>query len=227
MESLTLSSDVKPVEVITPTEVKTPEPTADIEVAAEANGDEQIDKTTEKDEQSRTSALKSWLKRLLLRDTNEWKDQDLEVWQVDISLHFTATPGKRHRKLDIDDRQIRSSLAQITSHRKWRKAPELIDQYASLDQRVRRRIDEAIDAAKRSSTRETTWVAMSVTNDPSKTRAVVQAEASISLFFRLGQEVEPIYVVDMDRGKATFPYASCATIEVRKRKRCFHTLETR
>ncbi|KIL94129.1 hypothetical protein FAVG1_02691 [Fusarium avenaceum] len=211
---LTLSSDVKPVEVITPTEVKTPEPTAGIEVAAEANGDEQVDKTTDKDEQSRLSALKSWLRRLLLRDTNEWKDQDLEVWQVDISLHFTVTPGKRHRKLDIDDRQIRSSLAQITSHRKWRKAPELIDQYASLDQRVRRRIDEAIDAAKRSSTREMTWVAMSVNNDPSKTWAVVQAEASISLFFRLGQEVEPIYVVDMDRGKATFPYASCATIEM-------------
>jgi hypothetical protein len=207
--------DVKPVEVITPTEVKTPEPTTNIEVAAETTEEEQIDNMiVEKNEPSLTSAFKSWLKRLLLRDTNEWTDQDLEVWQVDIGLPFPEPPSKRHRKLEIDDRQIRSSLAQATSHRKWKKAPELIEQYASLDQRVRRQIDKAIEAAKKSSYRETTWIAMSVTNDPSKSRAVIQAEASISLFFRLGQEVEPIYIIGPPNGKIPFPYASCETLEM-------------
>lgn len=218
-----MSSDAKPVEVVAPAEVKTPEPTTDIEVAAEANEDEQIDKTIGRDEKSLKSAFKSWLKRLLLPDTDEWKDQDLEVWQVDISLQSSGSSSKGHRKLDIDDRQIRSSLAQVTSHRRWRKRPELIDQYGSLDKRVRQRIDKAIDTAKQSSSRETTWIAMSITNDPLKTRAVIQPEASISLFFRLGQEVEPIYILDMERRKVPFPYASCATLEVGKRKGCLHT----
>jgi hypothetical protein len=219
---------MKPVEVITPTEVKTPEPTTNIEVAAETTEEEQIDNMiVEKNEPSLTSAFKSWLKRLLLRDTNEWTDQDLEVWQVDIGLPFPEPPSKRHRKLEIDDRQIRSSLAQATSHRKWKKAPELIEQYASLDQRVRRQIDKAIEAAKKSSHRETTWIAMSVTNDPSKSRAVIQAEASISLFFRLGQEVEPIYIIGPPNGKIPFPYASCETLEVRKRTKCPYMLQIR
>lgn len=225
MESLTLSSDVKPVEVVIPTEVKAPEPTSGGEVAAEANGDEQVDKTIEKDEQSLARAFKSWLKRLLLPDTDEWKDQDIEVWQVDISLQYSGSSSKGHRKLNIDDRQIRSSLAQVTSHRRWRKRPELIDQYGALDERVRQRIDKAIDTAKQSNSRETTWIAMSITDDPFKTRAVIQPEASISLFFRLGQEVEPIYILDMERRKVPFPYASCATLEVGKRKECLHTLK--
>ncbi|KAH6954637.1 hypothetical protein DER45DRAFT_570791 [Fusarium avenaceum] len=210
--------DVKPVEVVIPTEVKTPEPTKDIEVAVEANDDEQVDnKPVGKDEQSLTSAFKSWLKRVFLPDTEDWKDQDLEVWQVDISLQYGGTSSKGHRKLDIDDRQIRSSLAQATSHRRWRKRPELIEQYGSLDKRVRQRIDKAIDAAKQTSSRERTWIAMSVTNEPFKIRATIQAEASISLFFRLGQEVEPIYILDMGGGrKVPFPYASFATFEMMK-----------
>lgn len=227
-KALTLSSDVKTVEVVTSAEVKTPEPTTNIEVAAEANEDEQIDnKIIGKDEHSLTSAFKSWLKRLLLPDTHEWKDQDLEVWQVDISLQFSGASSKGHRKLDIDDRQILSSLAQTTSCRKWKKRPELIEQYASLDQRVRRRIDEAIDAAKQSSSRERTWIAMSIINEPFKTRAFIQPEVSISLFFRLGQEIEPIYILDAQRGKIPLPYASCSTPEVGKRTSCLDMLQTR
>lgn len=226
VESLTTSSDAKPVEVVTPTEVKTPEPTTDIEVAVEANDDEQVDnKPVGKDEQSLTNAFKSWLKRLFLADKEEWKDQDLEVWQVDISLQYSGSSSKGHRKLDIDDRQIRSSLAQVTSHRRWRKRPELIEQYGSLDKRVRQRIDKAIDTAKQSSSRERTWIAMSVTNEPFKIRETIQAEASISLFFRLGQEVEPIYILDMGGRKVPFPYESFATFEVGKRTRCLDTLK--
>jgi hypothetical protein len=233
-KALTLSSDEKTVEAVTSTEVKTPEPTMSIAVTAEANEDEQIDnKAVGKDEQSLTSAFKSWLKRLLLPGTEEWKDQDLEVWQVDISLQFSGTPNKGHRKLDIDDRQVLSSLVQTTSRRKWKKRPELIEQYASLDQRVRHRIDEAIDAAKQSSSRERTWIAMSIINEPFKrmadkeTRAFIQPEVSISLFFRLGQEVEPIYILDAQRGNTPLPYASCATLEVGNRTSCLYMLQTR
>jgi hypothetical protein len=227
-KALTLSSDVNAVEAIISTEVKTLEPTTGIEVAAETNEDDQIDnKTVGKDEQTLTSAFKTWLKRLLLPGTHEWKDQDLEVWQVDVSLQFSDTKNKGHKRLDIDDRQILSSLAQTTSCRKWKKRPELIEQYASLDQRVRHRIDEAIDAAKQSSSRERTWIAMSIINEPFKIQAFIQPEVSISLFFRLGQEVEPIYILDAQKGNIPLPYASCSTLEVRNRTSCLNILQTR
>lgn len=58
---------------------------------------------------------------------------------------------------------------------------------------------------------------MSTASPPLKNRyeAVVQTDASICLFFRLGDEVEPIHVVELHTGKRlTFPYASCKDLDV-------------
>ncbi|KAM0279279.1 hypothetical protein ACHAO9_011781 [Fusarium lateritium] len=211
--------DWKPVESITPIEAKGSGPTADVEVAAEASQDEPTDdKALDKQEETLASILKSWIKRVLLRGARDvWKDQDLEVWQVDMSVQ-SLIASNRCRKLDIDDRQIRSTLASLPSRRSWRKRPQLIEQYASLDQRVRQRIDEAIDAAHTSSPRERSWIAMSTVNGPFQrqgvkgTRVIIQPEVSISLFFRLGREMECIYVRDTTGTMNCFPYASCKTI---------------
>ncbi|KAM0233536.1 hypothetical protein ACHAP5_010412 [Fusarium lateritium] len=211
--------DLKHVEITTPIEAKGPGLTANLEVAAEASQDEHTDdKPGEKQEESLTSIFKTWIKRLLSPGSrDEWKDQDLEVWQVDMSVK-SPIASKRPRKLDIDDRQIRSTLASLSSRSSWRKRPQLIEQYASLDQCVRQRIDEAVDTANTSSPRERMWIAMSTVNGTFQRQGVkgaqviIQPEVSISLFFRLGQEMECISVIDTMGTMNCFPYVSCKTI---------------
>ncbi|RKL37938.1 hypothetical protein BFJ72_g7398 [Fusarium proliferatum] len=179
----------------------------------------QIDQEPAKEHgSSLLTTTRNWIKRILMPGSHdEWKDQDLEVWQIDLGAHFNSksTPAQTFKRLELDDKHVRSALSQATSKSRWRKRPGLLEQYDALDQRVRQRIDDGIDAAKQSSARERTWIAMSITSSPSKTRseAAIQAHASISLFFRLGDEVEPIQVFEPYSGKRfTFPYASCKDI---------------
>lgn len=164
------------------------------------------------------TATRDWIKRIVMPGSHhEWKDQDLEVWQIDLAAHFNSIPIKTFKRLELDDKHVRSALSQATSKSRWRKRPGLLEQYDSLDQRVRQRIDDGIDAAKQSSARERTWIAMSTASPPLKNRpeAVVQTDASICLFFRLGDEVEPIHVVELHTGKKlTFPYTSCKDLDV-------------
>ncbi|KAM0201022.1 hypothetical protein ACHAQI_011438 [Fusarium lateritium] len=134
------TGDLKPVESITPIEAKGPEPIANVEVPAEASQDEPTDdKALDGREENLASILKSWIKRLFSPGPrDEWKDQDLEVWQVDVSAQ-SLIASKKCRKLDIDDRQVRSTLVSLSSRGSWRKRPQLIEQYASLDHRPQRK----------------------------------------------------------------------------------------
>lgn len=220
--------EIKPVETIPPAETQSPELSKDIEVLPDTT-EETTSTPTQKDQQpakepgpSLLTATRDWIKRIVMPGSHdEWKDQDLEVWQIDLAAHFNSIPIKTFKRLELDDKHVRSALSKATSKSRWRKRPGLLEQYDSLDQRVRQRIDDGIDAAKQSSARERTWIAMSTTSPPLQNRpeAVVQTDASICLFFRLGDEVEPIHVVELHTGKRlTFPYASCKDLDsLRKR----------
>lgn len=222
--------EVKPVETVPISQAPALELPKDTEVSVDTNAETtskptQIDQqSTEEHGSSLMTAARNWIKRILMPGSHdEWKDQDLEVWQIDLGAQFNSnsTPGKTFKRLELDDKHVRSALAQVNSKYRWRKRPELLDQYDSLDHRVRQRIDEAIDAAQRSSPRERTWIAMSITNPQFKNRsgAAVPADASISLFFRLGNDVDPIHVFEPHSGNTiTFPYASCKDLNLLRKR---------
>ncbi|KAF4499318.1 hypothetical protein FAGAP_4523 [Fusarium agapanthi] len=215
--------DVKPIETM-PTPTPALEESKDTEVSADTY-EETTTKLSPVDQEltnahgsSLMTATRNWIKRNLMPH-DEWKDQDLEVWQIDFGSHFNSNnmSTKTFKRLELDGKHVRTALSKATSKCRWRKRPELLEQYDSLDQRVRQRIDEAIDEAKQSSPRERIWIAMSIASPPVKNRpeAAVQADASISLFFRLGDEVEPIHVFEPLSGKKlTFPYAACKDLKL-------------
>ncbi|RKL00225.1 hypothetical protein BFJ71_g5713 [Fusarium oxysporum] len=220
--------EIKPVETIPITQTPALELPKDTEVSADTTA-ETTSKPTQIDQEpikehgsSLITATRNWIKRILMPGSHdEWKDQDLEVWQIDLGAHFNSIPSKTFKRLELDDKHVRSALSQVTSKSRWRKRPELLEQYDSLDQRVRQRIDEGIDAAKQSSPRERTWIAMSIASPSFKhlngrrSEAAVQADASISLFFRLGDEVEPIHVFEPHSGrKLTFPYEAYKNLDL-------------
>ncbi|EXL90798.1 hypothetical protein NOF04DRAFT_19456 [Fusarium oxysporum II5] len=212
--------EIKPVETMPVTQTPALELSKDTEVSPDTTAETtskptQIDQKSIKEHgSSLITATRNWIKRILVPGSHdEWKGQDLEVWQIDLGAHLNSVPSKTFKRLELDDKHVRSALSQVTSKSRWRKRPELLEQYDSLDQRVRQRIDEGVDAAKQSSSRERTWIAMSIASPPFKHRngrrseAAIQADASISLFFRLGDEVEPIHVFEPYSGKKlTFPY---------------------
>ncbi|KAF5562316.1 hypothetical protein FNAPI_3212 [Fusarium napiforme] len=217
--------EIEPVENMPVTQTPALDLSKDTEVAADTNAETTSNPTlidqepTKEHSSSLMTATRNWIKRNLVPGSHhEWKDQDLEVWQIDLGAHFSSNSKatKTFKRLELDDKHVRSALSKATSKSRWRKRPELLEQYDSLDGRVRQRIDEAIDAANQSSSRERTWIAMSIP------KAAVQADASISLFFRLGNEIEPIYVFEPHSGrKLTFPYASCKDLDsLRKRLSC-------
>ncbi|KAF4435174.1 hypothetical protein FACUT_7362 [Fusarium acutatum] len=222
--------EIKPVETTPITQTPTLELTKDTGESADTSPETtskptQIDQEPAKEHSSGLMvAARNWIKRNLVPGLHdEWKHQDLEVWQIDLGAHFNSnsTPSKTFKRLELDDKHVRSALLKATSKCRWIKRAELLEQYDSLDQCVRQRIDEAIDAAKQSSSRERTWIAMSITSPSFKIRseAAVQADASISLFFRLGDEVEPIHVFEPHSGrKLTFPYASCKDLDLLRKR---------
>ncbi|ENH71316.1 hypothetical protein FOC1_g10006173 [Fusarium oxysporum f. sp. cubense race 1] len=220
--------EIKPVETMPITQTPALELPKDTEVSADTTA-ETTSKPTQIDQEpikehgsSLITATRNWIKRILMPGSHdEWKDQDLEIWQIDLGAYFNSVPSKTFKRLELDDKHVRSALSQVTSKSRWRKRPELLEQYDSLDQRVRQQIDEGIDAAKQSSPRERTWIAMSIASPSFKhlngrrSEAAVQADASISLFFRLGDEVEPIHVFEPHSGrKLTFPYEAYKNLDL-------------
>ncbi|KAF5615418.1 hypothetical protein F52700_13388 [Fusarium sp. NRRL 52700] len=224
----TTVEEVTPVGTRPITPTQTVELAKDTEVSAEADAEAitnqpPVDREPAKEHESGLmTAARDWIKRKLMPGSHdEWNGQDLEVWQIDLGAHFSSEASKTFKRLELDDRHVRSALSQATPKSRWRKRPGMVEQYDSLDQRVRQRIDEAIDEAKQSSSRERIWIAMSIAKPPFKNRleAAVQADASISLFFRLGEDVEPIHVLEPQSGrKLTVPYASCKDLNVLRKR---------
>ncbi|KAG5810451.1 hypothetical protein H9Q71_005472 [Fusarium xylarioides] len=223
--------ETKPVDVMPIIQTPALELPKETEVSADTNAETtskptQIDQEPIKEHNSSlVTAVRNWIERHFMPGSqDEWKDQDLEVWQIDLGAHFdsNSTADKRFKRLELDDKHVRSALSQATSSKyKWRKRPELLEQYDSLDQCVRQRIDDGIDAANQSSPRERTWIAMSIASPALRkiSKAAVQADASISLFFRLGDEVEPIHIFEPHSGKKlTFPYASCKDMNLLRKR---------
>ncbi|KAF0634882.1 hypothetical protein FPSE5266_02398 [Fusarium pseudograminearum] len=178
-------------------------------------GDTEDDTTTSSDTTSYLGTpSKNWFQRLFSRTScDEWWYEDIEAY----TLHIRH--GKQHvAKLPLEEKEIITTLRKLTTKHFWNRRPSLMEQYDSFDQTVRQDIDEAISIAKRKNNRDMTLIAMSARKTASSAgidnKVPYTSELSFTLFFKLGETYEPIYVVDRDDKKWTIPYTACETVQM-------------
>ena len=143
----------------------------------------------------------------------DWEGEDIEAYIINMGH------GERVlTKLDFEDDVILSSLRKLTSRGLFKKQPDSVGQMASLDAANRLELDTAILSMKRQSINEMTLVAMGVTKitAPERNGSLIPftPELSLTCFFRVGDKVKPIYVVDPSDTKYTMTYNSCITYSV-------------
>ncbi|KAG9501825.1 hypothetical protein J7337_007519 [Fusarium musae] len=172
-----------------------------------------VENTIEKKEPDNSS--RNWFQRLFSSSPKEdWKNEDIMAFVLDMSH-----ANKLITRLELDDKELKANLSKLTSSRLFKRRPNLVEQYSTLDQSVRQDVDNAIIVAKRKSTREMTLVAMIAKKSDSQKAADKGSgfhyapDLNVTLYFKLGAEFEPIYLDDGDR-RLELPYTSCATYKM-------------
>ncbi|KAF5712615.1 hypothetical protein FMUND_8362 [Fusarium mundagurra] len=157
----------------------------------------------------------NWFRRLFSSSPKkDWKNEDIMAFVLDMSH-----ANKLITRLELDDEELKANLSKLTSSRLFKRRPNLVEQYSALDQNVRQDVDNAIIVAKRKSTREMTLVAMVAKKSDSQKAADKGSgfhyapDLNVTLYFKLGAEFEPIYLIDQDR-RLELPYTSCATYKM-------------
>lgn len=143
----------------------------------------------------------------------DWEGEDIEAYIINMGH------GERLlSKLDFEEDVIRSSLRKLTSRGLFKKQPELVDQMASLDTADRLELDTAILSMRRQNINEMTIIAMGVKRitAPEKNGSLIPftPELSLTIYFKVGDKVKPIYVVDPGDTKHTMTYNSCIAFSV-------------
>ncbi|KAF5549793.1 hypothetical protein FMEXI_4043 [Fusarium mexicanum] len=161
------------------------------------------------------NSSRNWFQRLFSSSPKEdWKNEDIMAFVLDMSH-----ANKLITRLELDDKELKANLSKLTSSRLWKRRPNLVEQYSALHQNVRQDVDNAIIVAKRKSTREMTLVAMVAKKSDSQKVADKGSgfhyapDLNVTLYFKLGAEFEPIYLIDQDR-RLELPYTSCATYKM-------------
>jgi hypothetical protein len=159
---------------------------------------------------------RNWFQRLFSSSPKEdWNNEDIMAFVLDMSH-----ANKLITRLELDDKELKANLSKLTSSRLWRRRPNLVEQYSALDQNVRQDVDNAIIVAKRKSTRDMTLVAMIAKKSDSQKTADrgsgfhYAPDLNVTLYFKLGAEFEPIYLIDTQARRLELPYTSCATFKV-------------
>ncbi|KAH7194396.1 hypothetical protein DER44DRAFT_677087 [Fusarium oxysporum] len=184
-------------------------------VATEKESSEAISENTIQNKQLDNSP-RNWFQRLFsFSHKEDWKNEDIMAFVLDMSH-----ANKLITRLELDDKELKANLSKLTSSRLWKSRPNLVEQYSALDQNVRQDVDNAIIVAKRKSTREMTLVAMVAKKSDSQKAANKGSgfhyapDLNITLYFKLGAELEPIYLNDCQCRRLELPYTSCATFKM-------------
>ncbi|EWZ80563.1 hypothetical protein FOCG_08112 [Fusarium oxysporum f. sp. radicis-lycopersici 26381] len=184
-------------------------------VATEKESSEAIVENTIRNKQLDNSS-RNWFQRLFsFSHKEDWKNEDIMAFVLDMSH-----ANKLITRLELDDKELKANLSKLTSSRLWKSRPNLVEQYSALDQNVRQDVDNAIIVAKRKSTREMTLVAMMTKKSDSQKAADRSSgfhyapDLNVTLYFKLGAEFEPIYLIDTQERRLELPYTSCATYKM-------------
>lgn len=158
---------------------------------------------------------RNWFQRVLLRNApDEWEYEDIEAYI------FNMRQGEiLVGKLPLSDKDIKSNLRKLTKPRFWKQVPGVMEQYASLDWTVRQDLDKGIATTKARSSREMTLVAMTTkkmgTSASNSPRTHYPPDLVVTLFFMLGAQLGPIFIIAPDGFKCRLPYTSCQSVQVR------------
>ncbi|KAJ4138589.1 hypothetical protein NW768_002438 [Fusarium equiseti] len=138
----------------------------------------------------------------------DWEGEDIEAYIINMGRGERALS-----KLDFEQDAILSGLRKLKSRSLFKKRPELVDQMESLDAVDRLEVDTAIFSMKRQNLQEMTLIAMGVKKITAlgKKDSLIPftPELSLTLYFKVGDKMKPIYVVDPGDTKYTMTYNSC------------------
>ncbi|KAH7183426.1 uncharacterized protein B0J16DRAFT_345789 [Fusarium flagelliforme] len=141
---------------------------------------------------------------------DEWDGEDIEAYIVNMS-----DTDKLLTKLELEETAILSSLRKLTTRSLFNRPPVLVEQLASLDLPVRTEFDNVVLSMKRQSLHEMTLIAMGATKTtaPDRKRSWIPYNSgpSLTLYFKVGDKLKPIHLVDPQETKFTLPYNSCLT----------------
>jgi hypothetical protein len=149
-----------------------------------------------------------WLRRLLLRFhmAPNSKQEELAAFLLEIPAMNGDQPQSVVKKIPMEEKEVKGALAKLRISQFLRLLPSLYQQYLELDSMVRKEVDRAVANVKQQDSRPKTLVAIRTTENENQ---VILVE----LFFRIGEEVEPVYVTTVD-GLKVLPFHRCLTWEV-------------
>ncbi|KAK7415940.1 hypothetical protein QQX98_005513 [Neonectria punicea] len=158
--------------------------------------------------------IPAWIRRIFSQDI-DWETEQLEAILLELPVRFDSKPETKVTKLELDDKQVKDTLTKLTSRNRFKRRPQLLEQYKHLDRRIRREVDGAVTYVRHGSTTNRDWIAMEIVS-PSVEKGQLLAnhlDISIMLFFRIGDEVEPIRLKDAIGRMLILPYEQCRTLE--------------
>ncbi|KAF5005272.1 hypothetical protein FDECE_8258 [Fusarium decemcellulare] len=170
------------------------------------------------DPRPRSRLIPAWIRRLFSGGSGvEWEEDELEAVLLELVVSFDKKSKKTLMQLEMDSEQVKDALARLAKRRlPWRQ-DRLMDQYKSLEPRVRKEVDEAVKTAKRWTSKSKDWIAIDMVTPSAqqdKTKILANPfDVSVILFFRVGKEVEPLRVTDWNGRELTLPYEHCRTWE--------------
>ncbi|RSL67335.1 hypothetical protein CEP53_002991 [Fusarium sp. AF-6] len=141
---------------------------------------------------------------------DDHKSDKLEAFLLELPARTDVKSKLALTKLEIGHTHIEAALS-ATIPRRWRRGgPQMWEQYKELDPYVRHEIHHAITLAKQWNNQSKTWIA---TEFMQSSELDQQGRVHVVLFFRLGDEVEPV-TLDTGSRNFTLPYEHCRTWEM-------------
>jgi hypothetical protein len=205
-----VKSSASSVTAVAPSPAPEAAPNVASDVSEEDDGDSTCSSVSVYPDPSYGERIRRFLSAVFRRRERceDWEGEDIEAYIINMGH------GERLlSKLDLEESVIMSSLRKLTSRGLFKRHPELVDQMASLDAADRLELDTAILSMKRQNIHEMTLLAMGVKRitAPEKNGSLIPftPELSLTVYFKVGDKVKPIYVVDPGDTKYTMTYNSC------------------
>lgn len=155
--------------------------------------------------------IPNWVHGIFSRGRQDDRESDrLEAFLLELPTRSDPESKPSLMKLEMEQKDIDAALSAIMP-RRWRRGRlQMWEQYKALDLRVRHEVHLAMTLAKQWDTQSRTWIAIEVMQSSELDQ---QESVHIVLFFRLGEEVDPV-TLNTTSGKFTLPYEHCCSWEV-------------
>ncbi|KAF5011713.1 hypothetical protein FDECE_2173 [Fusarium decemcellulare] len=138
------------------------------------------------------------------------KEEALEAFLLEVPSDKAIKPSLA--QLDAGHRQLKAALTRLRPRRWPRRRSRMWEQYRALSAQVRHEIHLAVTLAKQWSPKSRTWVAVEVVEPSASSHQ--DDDACVVLFFRVGEEIQPIHFWDARGRGYLIPYECFRTWEM-------------